>query len=129
MQSLNSTGGGVNKALLDKLAAIAVAQQSAGGEVLLMMPPLLPGLERSLMDSPSGGDSLKKTKQQLDAWSRAHGLAIIDAGQSEQYGCIAQEFVDQHHALPTCYIRVFERVWAANRDGNRKIALVSSAVD
>ena len=44
---------------------------------------------------------------------RLTGLAL-DAGQSERYGCIAAEFVDEHHALPACYARIFARFWAAD---------------
>jgi hypothetical protein len=38
-------------------------------------------------------------------------VAIIDAGRSERYGCEATDFVDEHHALPACYARVFARFW------------------
>ena len=42
-----------------------------------------------------------------------YDVAIIDAGRSERYGCEATDFVDEHHALPACYARVFARFWPA----------------
>ena len=72
-------------------------------------------MERALLDSPHTGSALRRTKQILDAWARDKDLIIIDAGQSERYGCAVEEFVDEHHALPQCYARVFGRFWSDPR--------------
>jgi hypothetical protein len=79
--------------------------------VVLFLPPLLPGMERALLAAAHTAAPLRRTRQTLDAWARDHDLIIIDAGQSERYGCVAEEFVDEHHALPQCYARIFTRFW------------------
>ena len=56
---------------------------------------------------------LFRSKAVLAAWARTADVAIIDAGRSEQYGCVATDFVDEHHALPACYAHVFARFWRA----------------
>jgi hypothetical protein len=109
------TGGEPNKVLLERLAALAREVRRNGGDVVLFLPPLLPGMERAFLVSAHTAGPLQRTKQILDAWARAEGLTVIDAGQSERFGCAAYEFVDEHHALPECYARVFARFWNDRR--------------
>lgn len=113
------TGGEPNPVVLDRLAVLAHDMKRAGGGVVLFLPPLLPGMERAFLDSPHTGSALRRTKQVLGAWARDQDLIVIDAGQSEHYGCVAEEFVDEHHALPECYGRVFARFWGDGRARTR----------
>ena len=106
-RSRGAPGGNV----LLQLEALARAMRARGGDVLLFMPPLLPGLERALLAAPHTATPLARTRQLLDDWARARRLTILDAGQSEQFGCTSGEFVDEHHALPACYARVFAHYW------------------
>ena len=108
-------GGEPNPLLLEQLAALNRGMRRTGGGVILFLPPLLPGMERAFLDTPHTGGALRRTKQILDSWARDHELIIIDAGQSERYGCAVEEFVDEHHALPQCYARVFSRFWSDRR--------------
>ena len=108
---LIKTGGEPNRVVLQRLAALVRDVRRAGGSVVLFMPPLLPGMERAFLASAQTGAALRNTKQILDTWAREQDLIIIDAGQSERYGCVPEEFVDEHHALPACYGRVFARFW------------------
>ncbi len=114
------TGGEPNPVLLERLAALARDMQRAGGDLVLFLPPLLPGMERAFLDFAQTGGALRRTKEILNAWARDHDLNIIDAGQSERYGCVAEEFVDEHHALPECYGRVFARFWGDRRARARR---------
>jgi hypothetical protein len=109
------TGGEPNRLLLERLAALAHEVKRDGGDVVLFLPPLLPGMERAFLRSPHTAGPLRRTKQILDAWARTEGLIVIDAGQSERFGCAVHEFVDEHHALPECYARVFARFWNDRR--------------
>lgn len=113
--ALAKSGGEPNPRILSRLAGLAHGMKSRGGGIILFLPPLLPGMERALLDSPHTGNALRRTKQILEAWARDQDLIIIDAGQSERYGCVAEEFVDEHHALPECYGRVFARFWGDRR--------------
>jgi hypothetical protein len=108
---LINSGGDPYSPYLDRISAIAVEMQKRGGGVILILPPLLPGLERALLSAPATSASLRRTKEKLDAWARTRKLTIFDAGASERYGCIAEEFIDEHHPLPVCYRRVFASYW------------------
>ena len=110
---LIKAGGVPNPQILARLAQLARAQRASGGQIVLILPPLLPGMERAFADSPQLGLLLAKTKAVLAAWARTADVAIIDAGRSERYGCVATDFVDEHHALPACYARIFARFWPA----------------
>lgn len=94
---------------LERLARLARSVAGRGGAVLLLMPPLMPGLEEALAGSQHSGAWLRLTKAALESWSAREGVALLDAGRSERYGCVAAEFIDPHHALPGCYHKVFSR--------------------
>jgi hypothetical protein len=111
-----------NPLLLERLAQLAGKLRQAGGRLLLILPPLLPGMERAFLDAPQTAVQLARTKQQLAQWARETNVQIIDAGQSERYGCTAPEFVDEHHALPACYARIFERFWKAGGNSTKLAA-------
>ena len=109
--ALTRSGGAPNPVILERLAVLARGMQARGGGVIFFLPPLLPGLERALLNAPHTATLLRHTKDEFARWARAHKLVIIDAGQAERYGCGVSEFVDEHHALPQCYARIFERYW------------------
>jgi hypothetical protein len=109
--ALAASNGVPNPVLLDRLAALARNMRERGGGLILLLPPLLPGLERALLEAPATAEPLRRTKDALAAWARAHELTLIDAGPAERYGCATSEFVDEHHALPACYARIFAHYW------------------
>ena len=53
------------------------------------------------------GIYLKGTLDKLTTFSKANNLEILDASQSEQFGCEYGDFIDLHHALYTCYVKIF----------------------
>jgi hypothetical protein len=116
------SGGEPDAQALARLAVLARELRTAGGRLLLILPPLLPGMERAFLHSPHTGAALALTKRRLADWARGAGVIVIDAGQSERYGCSAPEFVDEHHALPACYARVFARYWSAGGNSNKLAA-------
>ncbi len=113
---LIKAGGKPHPQLLERLAQLGRDLRANGGRLLLILPPLLPGMERAFLEPPQMGVLLQQTKRELSAWAQSANLVILDAGQSERYGCAAAEFVDEHHALPACYARIFARFWSAGGD-------------
>lgn len=112
-------GGAPHPLVLERLGGLAQNLRRSGGRLLLILPPLLPGMERAFLDSPQLGPLLVRTKQDLARWAQSAGVVIIDAGQSERFGCGAPEFVDEHHALPACYARIFARFWKAGGNSTK----------
>lgn len=110
--SLDKTAGRPGTALLGDLALLLREARVRGIEVVLMMPPLLPGLDARLAASAHSGDKLGRAKAALNTWASANGIALFDAGPSERHGCVATEFIDAHHALPPCYRKIMARLFA-----------------
>jgi hypothetical protein len=71
----------------------------------------LPGMEATFLRHPQLSATLEHTKDVLHSWATRENLVILDAGQSERYGCNATEFVDEHHAFSPCYDKIFSAFW------------------
>ena len=116
-RALCATGGEPNLEYLRRLAAAARELNRSGGKMLLVLPPLVPGLEQAMIADPGNRDCLARTKQVLQTWARQINVTIIDAGRAERFGCKAEEFLDEHHAYPECYRRVMDFHFRAQREG------------
>ena len=114
---LCSNGGAPNPELLKPLGETARRFAAKGGRMVFLLPPLAPGLEQTLHESPRWKSCLERTKADLDAWARQYQVTVIDAGASERYGCLPMEFSDEHHAYPECNARVLRRFFADDAAG------------
>lgn len=117
LQPLVEARGEPNPLYLQRLGAFASRYAEAGGEALFLLPPLVPGMEVAVLKAPATRGPLQRTKSILGEWARGHGVTVIDAGQSERFGCVAGEFVDENHAYPECYARVLSRFRADRAAG------------
>ena len=104
--------GEPNPALLDRLAGLARRAEARGGRVVLLFPPLMPGMEDALGKSEHSRTWLRSTKDVIEKWAGHERIQLLDAGRSERYGCVATEFIDPHHALPDCYARIISRFFS-----------------
>lgn len=109
--NLLKTKGVPNPAFLQHLAAIARRAEERGGGAIFIAPPLLAGMEKEFLQHPHLGAYLQKTKHDLAHWAEQEKLTLLDAGQSEQFGCKTEEFTDQHHATAACYNKVLSYLW------------------
>jgi hypothetical protein len=106
LSALVAARGEPNAAVLHALAGAARRVTDRGGRMLLIMPPLAPGLEARLTQSGIAGVSVRRTKAALQEFAARHDIALFDAGASETFGCAAAEFVDAVHADPNCWRKV-----------------------
>ena len=116
-QALQSTNGRPNMAFLDLVARLDRDLKQAGGMVIVILPPLIPGLEELLGTAPHSAANLTRLKSILSAWAEKERIVVLDAGRSERYGCKPLEFLDEHHAMRECYQKVFDRFWRDYRRG------------
>lgn len=103
--------GDPNPVLLQHLAVLARQAERRDGKLLLFMPPLLPGMEAAFLRHPQWSPALLHTKAVLRDWAVRENIILIDGGASERFGCQVNEFIDEHHALPACYNRMFAHFW------------------
>lgn len=109
--NLLKTRGAVNPVFLEHLAAIARRARERGGDAVFVMPPLLPGMEKEFLQHPLLGQHLQRTRQELSRWARDNRLTVLDAAQSERFGCTAGDFTDPHHATSDCFRKIFAVFW------------------
>ena len=121
--NLLKTRGAVNPVFLEHLAAIARRARERGGDAVFVIPPLLPGMEKEFLQHPLLGKYLQRTRQELSRWAQDNRLTVLDAAQSEQFGCTASDFTDPHHATSDCLRKIFAIFWqnpvTAEADPNR----------
>lgn len=116
--SLIAARGEPYRPFLEELAQVAKGLRGKGGRLVPMLPPLIPGMEKAFLASPETRAYLERTKAVLERWARDNGIVVIDAGESELYGCTGPEFTDEHHAAPECFAKVMARFWQDwGRDG------------
>jgi len=109
--ALKKTQGVVNAQALERLATINQKISKNGGTLMLIFPLLSPSLEKAFLQHPQYSVYLQRTKQDFADWNKTNQVAILDFGQSERYGCTVNEFLDQHHAIPSCYQKTFDAFW------------------
>lgn len=105
--NLLTFSGEINNAYLMELAKIETILKARSGQLITLFPPLMPEAEEYLLKSPAG-INLRRLKKEFPTWAKKNGIVLIDAGKSEKYGCLYNEFYDQHHALDGCYRRIFQ---------------------
>ena len=96
---------------LTAIAEIARALRKRGGRLIVILPPLIPGMEKAFLASSKNGPYLERTKAVLQQWARDNDIVVLDAGQAEDYGCVGPEFTDAHHATPDCFAKVMGKFW------------------
>lgn len=111
--ALDRTEGQPDANLLGHLGAMLRQAHAKGIKVVFLLPPLIPELDARLTVSVHSGAKLRRTKEALGVWAGQQQAILVDAGPSEQYGCEATEFIDAHHALPSCYRKIVPRLFAA----------------
>lgn len=110
-QNLALSEGVPDPLLLQRLTTLGERARQNGGGIMLFMPPLLPGMEAEFLHHPKLATRLQNTKRMLTEWAQAQHLVILDAGQAERFGCTTEEFIDEHHAVATCYNKIFQPFW------------------
>ena len=115
--ALQSTRGSPNASHLGRVARLSRDLARSGGKVIVLLPPLIPGLEQRLAAAPHSAGNLARLKQALSGWAGREGIVVIDAGRSERYGCFPLEYLDEHHAMRECYRKLFARFWPDYRRG------------
>lgn len=114
-RALSHTQGAIDPALFARLDRLSRNISRNGGVLILHMPPLLPGLEKAFTTRAPYSEYLARTKSEVQAWADSKPVVLADFGQSEKYGCTYGEFLDEHHAVSSCYHKVFSSFWEAAR--------------
>jgi len=111
VHALQHTRGIPDPQLFARLAALNEKLAAQGATLILIAPPLMAGMEKAFLSSPQLSPYLQRTKQELNAWAKQHNILLADFSQSEDFGCTEDEFLDAHHAVKSCYQKIFADFW------------------
>ncbi len=115
INKLEQSGEEVNENYLKHLRIINDILMSRSGGLIMVSPPLMPNAENIILKS-AAGKYLENYKKEINRLASLNKIRFIDAGKSEEYGCVPEEFYDAHHALAQCYSKIFDRFFKNNRD-------------
>jgi hypothetical protein len=115
-RALQHTQGIPDHVLFERLATLNKQLSNQGSRLILFMPPLISGMEKAFLGHPVLSGYLKRTKQELNSWANQNQILLADFSQSEEFGCTADEFLDAHHAVKTCYQKIFDAFWQNNKN-------------
>jgi len=110
-KALERTQGAIDASQFSRLAALDRLIKRQGGQLILYIPPLMPGFDAGFARHPRFSSYLERTKRELAAWATANDAIVVDFGPSEKFGCISGEFLDEHHADGNCYRKIFSDFW------------------
>lgn len=115
--ALQHTQGVPDKVLFDRLAALNARLKAQGSEMILLIPPLVPGMHHAFMEHPQLSVLLARTHQELNRWAAQQHVTLADFSESEDFGCSYDEFLDAHHAVKSCYQKIFKDFWQNSPSG------------
>ncbi len=101
-------GGELNPVTMARLKDIATALALRGGHLIVLFPPVIPGLVAQLAAHPVAGPTLQKYTTGFAEFGRLNGVTVLNAGRSEAFGCTLTEFLDLAHPLEACYTKIFQ---------------------
>jgi hypothetical protein len=113
VRQLRHLEGEPDRRTLEQLAELDRRMRASGRQLIVLRPPLFPGLEAGLAQLPLTSDALRRTNVALDRWVSDNGITAINASRSEDFGCVTSEFLDGHHAFRACFAKVFAAAWPA----------------
>jgi len=113
VRQFSISDGEPDRRTLEQLAELDRRMRASGRQLIVLRPPLFPGLEAGLAQLPITSDALRRTNITLDTWVRDNSITAINASRSEDFGCVTSEFLDGHHAFPACFAKVFAAAWPA----------------
>jgi len=111
LKSLKKLNENIDRYGLNVLSNIVIKIKNKGGSILFILPPLLPNLEKKILETSERAELLK-LKNKLNEFAIQNNVHILDMGQSEEYGCKALDFIDEHHALPSCFHKILSRFFS-----------------
>ena len=118
-ESLRLTKGVINPLYFDRIKKINLALEQRNGELVLLMPPILTGVVSYIKKSPEA-PYLEQTLKDIETFTVKSNIKLLNASESEDYGCNYDDFFDDHHAYPSCYEKIFKMYFKNQHPHNPK---------
>jgi len=96
--------GTIDKRYLNDFKEINQNLKEKGGKLIILIPPLLPEVTTTLEHIAK--QSYTKKLHKLLSFTKDNNITILNASKSEEFGCTYNDFLDTHHAFPSCYKKI-----------------------
>jgi hypothetical protein len=97
--------GTIDSRYLNDLKEIGQNLNKKGGKLIILIPPLIPNAV-STMEKIAKKTYAKKLHKLL-SFAKKNNIDILNTSKSENFGCSYSDFLDSHHAFPSCYKKIF----------------------
>lgn len=77
-----------------------------GGKLIIFIPPLIQNATATM--EQVGKQKYSDKMNRLVTFAKENNISIFDASKSEEYGCKYSDFLDAHHAFPSCYKKIID---------------------
>jgi hypothetical protein len=109
LKAVANTSPAVDPALVAALGKTIDYLRSRGVQVYLVQTPYHPDFYRAIQGKPFGAamDRLERIAAEL---GREHGAIVAGTMDPAPFGCLASEYIDHIHAVPSCLAKVVPHI-------------------
>ena len=100
--------GTIDSRYLDDFNEINKNLERKGGKLIILIPPLIPNATTT-MEKVENKIYTKKLHKLL-SFAKENNISIFDTSKSEEFGCKYSDFLDSHHAFPSCYKKILSHL-------------------
>lgn len=96
--------GTIDSRYLNDFKEISQNLKRKGGKLIILIPPLIPNAITTMEEVSKKSYTQKLSK--LLSFAKKNNIIIFNASKSEEFGCTYSDFLDSHHAFPSCYKKI-----------------------
>ena len=98
--------GTIDTRYLNDFKEIDRTLKRKGGRLIILIPPLIPKATATMEKASKTlySDKLHRLLQ----FTKENNITVLNASKSEKFGCTYSDFLDPHHAFPTCYAKILD---------------------
>jgi hypothetical protein len=98
--------GTIDSRYLNDFKEISQNLNRKGGKLIILIPPLIPNAITTMEKVAKETYTAKLHK--LLSFAKKNNIDVLNASKSEEFGCVYSDFLDSHHAFPSCYKKIFD---------------------
>jgi hypothetical protein len=96
--------GTIDTRYLNDFSEISKNLEKKGGKLIILIPPLIPNATTTMEEIEK--KTYTKKLHKLLSFAKENNMIIFNASKSEKFGCEYSDFLDSHHAFPSCYKKI-----------------------
>jgi len=100
--------GTIDLRYLNDFKEISQNLKRKGGKLIILIPPLIPNATTT-MEKIAKKEYNSKLHKLLN-FAKQNNIDVLNASKSEEFGCVPSDFLDTHHAFPSCYKKILKNL-------------------